>query len=96
MGDLRIDHLLQNPVQGLEKFQEKGSAEFGKIIKEAINRVDRSEKEADGSVIDLLQGKASIHQTMLALQKADISMRLMLSIRNKVIEAYREIMHMQF
>ena len=96
MGDLRIDGLGQNPVQGVEKVQEKGSAEFGKIIKGAINRVDRLEKEADGSVIDLLQGKAGIHQTMLALQKADISMRLLLNIRNKVIEAYREIMRMQF
>ena len=48
------------------------------------------------SIVDLLQGKADIHETMIALQKADISMRLLLTIRNKVIEAYREIMHMQF
>jgi len=33
---------------------------------------------------------------MIALQKADVSMRLLLTIRNKVLEAYREIMHMQF
>jgi flagellar hook-basal body complex protein FliE len=33
---------------------------------------------------------------MMALQKADISMRLTLAVRNKVIDAYREIMRMQF
>jgi flagellar hook-basal body complex protein FliE len=33
---------------------------------------------------------------MIAIQKADISMRLLLTVRNKVIEAYKEIMHMQF
>ena len=58
--------------------------------------IDQLEKEADKSVLDLLQGKASIHETMIALQKADMSMQLLLNIRNKVIESYRDIMHMQF
>ena len=50
----------------------------------------------DQSIGDLLQGKADIHETMIALQKSDISMRTFLAVRNKVIEAYREIMRMQF
>ncbi|MBW2582784.1 MAG: flagellar hook-basal body complex protein FliE, partial [Deltaproteobacteria bacterium] len=59
-------------------------------------RVDGMDKEADKSIMDLLKGKADIHETMIALQKADISMRLLLAIRNKAIEAYKEITHMQF
>ena len=59
-------------------------------------KVDQLEKNADQSVVDLLQGKASIHETMIDLQKADMSMQLLLNIRNKVIESYQNIMHMQF
>jgi flagellar hook-basal body complex protein FliE len=75
---------------------KKKSTGFGEVIGSAVKKVNHLENQADQSVVDLLKGKADVHETMIALQKADISMRLMLSVRNKVLEAYREIMHMQF
>ena len=96
MGDLRIENVQQLPPKNGEKFTQISSTEFGKIIKEAINNVNGLDREANKSIADLLQGKTDIHETMIALQKADVSMRLLLTIRNKVLEAYREIMHMQF
>jgi len=84
------------PVQGISGSKRRVQSDFGKIIKEAINRVDTLDREADRSVIDFLQGKADIPEAMIALQKADISMRILLAVRNKAIEAYREIMRMQF
>jgi flagellar hook-basal body complex protein FliE len=96
MEILKMDKLPQIAAEAPGKVPQKNTTDFGKVIKGAIEKVDRLEKEADRSVIDLLQGKASIHETMIALQKADMSMQLLLNIRNKVIESYREIMHMQF
>ncbi len=96
MDDLRIENLQQGPIKESENFKQEGPAGFGEVIKGEINRVNRLDREANTSVVDLLQGKADIHETMIALQKADISMRLLLTIRNKVLEAYREIMRMQF
>ena len=96
MADLRIEDLRQAPLQNRENVKKKGSEGFAKIIKGAINRVNRSEKEADKSIVELLKGKTDIHDTMIALQKADISMRLLLAIRNKVVDAYKEIMRMPF
>jgi flagellar hook-basal body complex protein FliE len=96
MEILKMDKLPQIAAEAPGKVSQKNTTDFGKVIKGAIEKVDRLEKEADRSVIDLLQGKASIHETMIALQKADMSMQLLLNIRNKVIESYREIMHMQF
>ncbi len=96
MGDLRIEGLGQAPIGNSEKVEQKGSTAFGEAIKGAINRVNRLERESNRSIVDLLQGKADIHETMIALQKVDISMRLLLTIRNKAIEAYREIMRMSF
>lgn len=96
MNGLKIGNLPQVAAEIPGKVQKKDSPDFGTVIKGAMEKVDRLEKKADRSVIDLLQGKASIHETMIALQKADMSMQLLLNIRNKVIESYREIMHMQF
>jgi len=96
MSDLRIGNFQQAPIQLNENQKQAITSEFGKVIKGAIDRVDGMDKEADKSIMDLLKGKADIHETMIALQKADISMRLLLAIRNKAIEAYKEITHMQF
>jgi flagellar hook-basal body complex protein FliE len=78
---------------GLNKADPAG---FGKAMKAAVENAENLEKEADASVLRLLEGNEDVHKTMLALQKADISMRMLLSVRNKALEAYRDIMHMQF
>ena len=96
MSDLRIGNLRQAPIQLNATQKQASTSDFGEAIKGAIDRVDGMDKEADKSIMDLLKGKADIHETMIALQKADISMRLLLAIRNKAIEAYKEITHMQF
>jgi flagellar hook-basal body complex protein FliE len=96
MNDLKIGSYRQAPIQFNESPKQASTPEFGKVIKGAIDRVDGMDKKADKSIMDLLKGKADIHETMIAMQKADISMRLLLAIRNKAIEAYKEITHMQF
>jgi flagellar hook-basal body complex protein FliE len=96
MGDLKIGPVDQVPINNYGGIQKKSPVEFSKIIKGAIQKVNGLEKEADKSIIDLLNGKADVHETMVNLQKFDISMRLFLTIRNKAIEAYKEITRMQF
>jgi len=96
MGNLRIENVQQLPIKNSEKATQKGPTGFGEIIKGAINNVNGLNREANRSIVDLLQGKTDIHEAMIATQKADISMRLLLTIRNKALEAYREIMRMQF
>jgi len=96
MDGLKIGNISQVSMDTSEKIKQKSPAGFGEVIKKALGKVNTLENEADRSIIDLLQGKADISETMIALQKSDISMRLLLAIRGKVIEAYREIMRMQF
>jgi flagellar hook-basal body complex protein FliE len=96
MSDLRIGEPSQVFAKNIEDSNRKGPLQFDNIIRGAINRVGDFEAKADKSFADLLQGKAEIHETMIALQKVDISMRLLLTIRNKAVEAYREIMRMHF
>lgn len=96
MNDLKVGNTQKIPFVKDSGLKQKASTDFGTVIKETVERINRLDKEADRSVVDLLQEKADIHETMIALQKVDISMRLLLAIRNKVIDAYKEIMHMQF
>ena len=89
MTDIRIDQLSQSTFQNKKNVTVKEKGNFSNIINNAIKKVDKLENAADQSIVDMLQGKADIHDTMVALQKSDISMRMFLAVRNKAIEAYQ-------
>jgi flagellar hook-basal body complex protein FliE len=98
MSDLTIQGGIHHGTYGTQEKARTRPKEggFADVIKQAVERVNDMEQEADRSVQQLVTGKAGIHETMIALQKADISLRLLLQIRNKAMDAYREVMRMQF
>jgi len=72
------------------------AAGFGEMLSKSIREIDMLQKDADISIENLAAGEnTDIHQTMIAMEKADIAMKLMIQIRNKVVGAYEEIMRMQ-
>lgn len=95
-GNMGIGKLQPVSVKNIARVSQKKQTGFGEVMKEAISRVDGLEKQADSSVLDMLNGNATVHETMISLQKADTSMRLLLAVRNKAVDAYREISRMQF
>ena len=69
---------------------------FGEMLLQSINQVSRLQHEADASIEKLATGKQTdIHQTMIAVEKAEVSFELLMQIRNKVISAYENIMRTQ-
>jgi flagellar hook-basal body complex protein FliE len=96
MNNIRIGDFQQTAVQKIDNINKKPSEGFGEVIKGAIDKVNGLENDSNRSIMELLSGKKDIHETMINLQKTDISMRLLLTIRNKAVDAYREIMHMSF
>jgi len=75
---------------------EKGErVDFLRVLKDAIDKVDSVQKEADESIQRFAQGKASLHETMIAIEKASLSFQLMVQVRNKIVAAYEDIMRMQ-
>ena len=69
---------------------------FADTLKEAVNNVNNSHLEADKKMQELATGKTDdIAGVMLATEKADIALRAMVQVRNKIIDAYQEIMKMQ-
>jgi flagellar hook-basal body complex protein FliE len=58
--------------------------------------VNQEQVKADDSIKDIIAGKSkNIHETMLQIQKAELSLKTMMQVRNKILEAYKEIMRMQ-
>jgi flagellar hook-basal body complex protein FliE len=96
MDDLKVGGWQQTALNKLTNVDKKNTEGFDKVIKDAIDNVNTRQEDSNRSVMDLLNGKTDIQETMISLQKADISMRLFLAIRNKAMDAYREIMHMNF
>lgn len=73
-----------------------GNGSFLGTLKEAIDKTNQAQISADQAAQDLATGKSSnIHQVMIAQEEADISMRLLVQMRNKVMDAYSTIMNMQ-
>jgi flagellar hook-basal body complex protein FliE len=69
---------------------------FANTLQDAMEAVDQSQARADDKLAELAAGKTpDIHGTMIALQEADITLRTMVSVRDKVVDAYQQIMNMQ-
>src|ERR1700677_2714868 len=75
---------------------KEGSKSFADTLKDAVQNVNQAQKEADVKMQEIATGKNhNIPEVMIAAEKADISLKLMVQVRNKIIEAYQEIMKMQ-
>jgi flagellar hook-basal body complex protein FliE len=95
----KIDFLLPNKIdtnKKVEKSSEEKSVDFGDLLKNALKDVNDAQLNADEAIKKVLNGETqNIHETMIALQKADVSLKLMLEVRNRLLEAYQEIMRTQ-
>jgi flagellar hook-basal body complex protein FliE len=70
--------------------------DFRSLLTNAIEDINRLQKNADQAIADIqLEKTQSVHEAMIALEKASISFRAMMQVRNKILEAYQEIMRMQ-
>jgi len=69
---------------------------FKEALTESIKKVNDLQLEADRAMEELATGKTSnLHETMIAIQKAGLSFKMLMQVRNKIMTAYQEIMRMQ-
>ena len=83
--------------QGAESAPAAEAAQggFSNAMVEGIKDVDAQVKRADGLVEDLVTGKVrDFHEVAAALKQSELSLKFALEVRNKFIDAYREIMRM--
>ena len=99
MNDIKIQHQTQSltrPNFTDEPIPKSLSASFGNILQQSLDQVNRLQLEANSRINDLATGRQTdIHQTMIAVEKANVSFELLMQIRNKVISAYDKLMRTQ-
>ena len=69
---------------------------FGGILKQAIAQVAGHQQQAEASMGSFLRGESEeVHKVALDAQRAELSLEMFLQMRNKVVQAYQEVMRMQ-
>lgn len=80
----------------LKKPKEEAKTPFTQFLTDAIYKTSELEKTSQNYSLKLASGELdNIHEAMIASYKAETSLQYMIEIRNKVLDAYREIMRMQ-
>jgi flagellar hook-basal body complex protein FliE len=95
MADMKITGL--NAGQDFSRLKpgakETGSA-FDSVMQEAIGKISEIQNDAEKAVKDLASG-GDVTQSIVTMQKAEMSFQMMVEIRNKLLSAYEEVMRMQ-
>lgn len=82
------------PRTEVEPTARRGEVDFAHELNSALASVEGAQQEADLQVTKAAEGGGNLHELSLSLEKADIAMRVAMKIRNKVVDAYHEVMRM--
>jgi flagellar hook-basal body complex protein FliE len=75
---------------------ERGSKDFSQVMRDAVKEINQLQTNADEAIAKVqLDNTANIHEAMIALEQAGISFRALMQVRNKIVDAYQEVMRMQ-
>lgn len=73
-----------------------GQGKFGDMFKTYLEHVDGQQQSSQAAIQDVLTGKSpDVLPVVQAMAKADMSFKLLIGVRNKVVEAYKQTMNMQ-
>lgn len=79
-----------------EVTSEKGGADFSAWLSQQVDVLNRQLIDSDNQLRALAVGEVeNLHQVMMSLEKAKLSFELSMQVRNKLLEAYQDIMRMQ-
>ena len=95
---------LENFTNAEKKIQSAGFGkmpsqenEFSKVLKDSLKKVNDLQGERSRMITSFASGEnQNVHELMIAMQKASLAMNMTAAVRNKVMEAYKELSRMQF
>jgi flagellar hook-basal body complex protein FliE len=71
-----------------------GPGSFGESLSKLIGNVEQTSTDANKAVGNMLDQTGDVHDAMIALQRAEMTLELTVQIRNKLVQAYQDIMRM--
>ncbi|MCK6370494.1 MAG: flagellar hook-basal body complex protein FliE [Gammaproteobacteria bacterium] len=93
LGQMRA---LSGEIQGRPAVQPDGGVQFGELLRQSIDAVSEQQAAAT-SLADRFESGAtdvSVAEVMISMQKASISFQAMTEVRNRLVEAYQQVMNM--
>ena len=99
MDAIRMKTALSGPIEKVDAGKlnsENLIGDFGKALSQSIEELNTRLALADQAAQEMVLGKKDIHEAMIAIEQANLSLRMVIQVRNKMIAAYEEIMRMQF
>ncbi|MBW7454057.1 flagellar hook-basal body complex protein FliE [Paenibacillus sepulcri] len=100
MNQATISPVLSSRLTNINPVSEKATPaemtqSFGDFLQNALDGVSAQESNVSALTDQFMLGQVDVSQVMIASSQAELSLQLTSQIRNKVIEAYQEIMRMQ-
>jgi flagellar hook-basal body complex protein FliE len=71
-----------------------GATGFADMVSQLVSGVEGSEQQANAAIEGMLNKTADVHDAMIALQRSELSLQLVVQVRNKFVQAYQDIMRM--
>ena len=81
-------------IGGASPAAKPAAGAFGESLGKLIDSADQSSRDTNNAVASMLGGTGDVHDAMIALQRAELSLQLTVQVRNKVVQAYQDIMRM--
>ncbi|MFZ1081936.1 MAG: flagellar hook-basal body complex protein FliE [Candidatus Kryptoniota bacterium] len=96
VGELQSSMNLMSPDISTNKSAEDVTQGFQETLNSFIGNVNDLQNSADKAIDKMASGQAAdVHEVMIAVEKAKVSFDLLLQVRNKMLDAYKQIMQMQ-
>jgi flagellar hook-basal body complex protein FliE len=96
IGGLQAGRVEPPQLQAAKPTAPTQSNSFADVLTETISEVQRLQTEADTTIKKLVSGEIKdVTETMVAVERADVAFQTMMTVRNKIVSAYEQIMSMQ-
>ena len=89
---LRLDIAGEN-ARSMFKTDPDGPS-FADSLNQLVDNVEQTQGAANTAVVDMLEGQGEVHDAMIAMQRAEMTLQLTVQVRNKLMQAYQDIMRM--
>ena len=90
-----LPRIMPSPASPKQPAAGASGDSFGNLLSEAVRQVNDVETTSQTELQKFLGNDSDLHTVMIALEKADLSFQLMMQVRNKIVQAYQEIMKSQ-
>lgn len=87
---------MSSRAQSSESESKTNDSSFYTLLQDGMREINTTIKASEQASVDMASGKSvNLHETMLAVTKAELAFNLAVQMRNKMVEAYQEVMRMQ-